>query len=465
MIFKLENIRPEVLVQIRSMLRLHPVPQLAVWESVSRQLISKGFVSEACILLDKVSQHYGKQVGRASAERVTGFPISRRGRGISASFADSVNPALYILRDGLRPVQLGKYICLRSGGSLILVDKNTPNPRIIHSFSSHPSDTPDSAPFNDPVQWIAIEQCLGIVQNSNVLTFVDLSENAATRNPYPMASMRFERPIKRLSGPLNDGSFFVTLEPELPVFSDICRICRLDFDIIKSFWQDHPRDTCDIAAIGAVSSNILLPNIEQSLNGDCVASHSYFISCCGGMQNKEVRFIYPDGSWTTRFVHEFKTIRMMNSECGPVSLDESGHALLWDNEKVIADCQFDLTCADSDLLDGPTCYSIDWTHRRLCLFRCESGTTLSAQLKTARSCCLMPEGQCEDFVKIILHMGLTTVVMLSDGSLHFWDTGLDCVCPIWQLPHASAEASDWQALLNTKSPSIEEDPRIRILDF
>ena len=71
MIFTLQNADPRVRTQLQSFTRILPVPQFLAWENAAAQFIKKGFRLEAAMLIDLAMRHYGKDVGRASFERLS----------------------------------------------------------------------------------------------------------------------------------------------------------------------------------------------------------------------------------------------------------------------------------------------------------------------------------------------------------------------------------------------------------
>ncbi|MBR4986745.1 MAG: hypothetical protein IKY83_13510 [Proteobacteria bacterium] len=471
MIFTPSHLSRASLNQIRVFEKIHPTPQVPAWEASILQFIKKGMRLEALILSDDIVARYGRDIGRKLTDRVFGLPVSARGRGVTRDCSQADHPSKYALCQECLPIQIGHYACLRNGRNCLLVSEDNGENHMLNVLSDLPMSEPvfDGTPQNEPIQWLGIGSHLLVSRGTDTLTIIDLSNpdyprNEAKPHPLPYATLRFESPIKRLCGPLSDGTFFVTLAPPMPVFSDICRLCRLDLAAIDE--AISVQNGCDARAVNGVLRDIVLPNIEQTLLGDCCPEGDVFVTCGGGMQNREVRFIDAEGAWTTRFVHESPVVRIIQTEAGVMSLDETGTALLWHDQKPVADTRFDLTDLPEffDLSSPETRITADWTHQRLYLTTSTPQPNLKAVLAASHSLYISPDIKRADaFVKAIYHLPDHTLAMLSDGSIHFWDIGFDCVSPLWQLPQTCADSNDWRALLNINCPAIEEDPRIRIV--
>ena len=471
MIFTLQNADPRVRTQLQSFTRILPVPQFLAWENAAAQFIKKGFRLEAAMLIDLAMRHYGKDVGRASFERLFGTPMSLVGRGFSSLCGFAFHPGIYALRDHAAPCRIGTSVAVRAGSNLLIANPWPQDAFLVCPFSPTPQDYYQyPGPCDGPaIRYIGIGDWVVYSRGTDTVTCVELSNcRHAGGDPRPLrfATLRFDTTVHGLCGPLEDGTFFVTTASEIPVLSDVCHLCRIDFDKILGAFGDAM--SVDIREIGALEKDVVLPNIEQSLDGDCIAAGTAFMTCGGGMQNTEVRFIETDGSWTTRFAHEHPVIRVMHSDQGPVSLDKRGLAVLWNDGKAVAEWQFDFAKMPQIFADNldDTDFSIDWRHRRLYMtVTIPPQSTLRAALIASHSCRLDEDGPREDeYVKKLFHVGGVTVAMLADASYHFWNLDHDCVEPGWQMSKSCAEQKDWQQLLDGDSPAIEQDPRIRITD-
>ncbi|MBQ9396586.1 MAG: hypothetical protein IJU23_13865 [Proteobacteria bacterium] len=466
MIFSRKALRRDASMQITSMQHLRHLPQLPVWENVARQMIQKNNIHEACYIIDLIARYYGKQAGRIALERVIGIKTDWMGRGLTLDCLRGSHPALFVLRDWIRPLQVGDKVCLRNGENVVLASPDGGEFRILSALSENPKPTVSASSNNGFVDWIAIDSFLVFSRGDTKLHIVDLSNIPSDDQMLDHAELEFSGNIHRLCGPLSDGTFFITLEPQIPILSDICRLCVIDFDKVREKMRQCPGESFDVRSIGAVGKDIVLSNTEQTLLDDCQAGEDEFLTCGGGMQNREVRFISGDGSWTTRFVHESRVIRIIRSERGLVSLDETGHAFLWEGRNVVDDIQFCFEKMPEIFRDNleETDFSIDWGHGQLYLTAMlPPQSTLDAALKASYSCCMTVDGADVDaFVKKKFPLKDMELAMFADGSIHFWDMTLDCVDLRWQLSKYLAEQADWQAILATRSPAIELDPRIRV---
>lgn len=468
MIFSKKALNRDAILQITSMQQLKRLPQVPVWENVARQMKQKKHVHEACYILDFIARYYGRQAGRIALERVMNIKAEQMGRGLTHGCLRASHPSLFILRDRLYPLQVGDMVCLRYGGNILLASPEGGEFRILNALSDEPKPTVSISSENGLISWGARESFLIFSTGDTKLHFVDLSNIPTDGHVLDHAVAEFSGNIRRVSGPLQDGTFFITTEPSLPVFSDVCRLFSFNTDKIREAMRQRPGVSFDIREIGGVIKDIELTNTEQTLLGDCESGEEEFLTCGGGMQNREVRFISGDGSWTTRFVHDSRVIRIIRSERGLVSLDDTGHAFLWDGRNAVDDIQF---CFDrmpeifrEHLND--TDFTIDWGHKRLYLTVMHpEQSTLDAALKASYSCCMgVSDIDNDAFVKKIISLKDISVAMLADGTLHFWDMSLDCVDLRWQLSKYMAEQQDWQVILGTRSPAIESDPRIRMHD-
>ena len=461
MIIHLTDFDKKTYTQIANLSRMRPVPQPIVWENVAKQFLAKGLTCEACGVIDLMAQHYGKPLGRSLYERVLGMPMTQCGRGITHACTEASHPAIFTLRDQTPPIAMGNRVLFRCGCNVMIAQKDTAQIQTIGALSESPQIQPKSAdPIERvPIVWIAVDHYILYAHGTNELCIVEIPEQIPQSDdliPLRHAKIQFESQISNLCGPLRDGTFFVTLKSPIPVLSDICRLCAINIDEIR------------MGQAPALIKNHLLSNIEQTLRGDCCACEDGFLTCGGGMQNREVRRIEPDGSWNTRFVHEAPVIRIISTESGPVSLDQAGQAILWDGFKPIDDFTFDITQIPEVFTQNPeqTAYHLDWTHKHLYLtVTIPPQSTRMAALRASHSCCLTAEGAQQDaFVKQCYACNNTTVVMLANGEFYFWDMSFDCVAPMWQLSEVCADQKDWNDLLQTRSPAIEHDPRIRMLE-
>ena len=470
MIFSLKDISPKVQTQFQTFIHLKPAPQLPAWENTAAQLLKKGLKIEALSLLDIAARKYDKQVMRRVFERIFHLPVSSLGRGFSQVSGFANHPAIFVLRDRVSPCQVGAYVGLRAGANLVLASQNPQDFTMVSAFGDTKQSIAVSPTEGDsqPIPYIGIGTWLLFANASSKLTCLDLSNPRSSGGDpisFRAVTIDFGTPIRNLCGPLADGTFMLTHASEIPVLSDVCHLCHIDFDKISAFMRENPEDLGDIRAIGALDKDIILPNIEQCFLGDCLATPQAWVTCGGGMQNREVRFIASDGSWTTRIVHESPVIRVMRSEAGAVSLDASGFALLWDDVKPVAHWQFAFDKIPSAFMENldETDFTIDWMHKRLYLtLTTPPQSTLRAALIASHSCRLDGNGAEENaFVKKIYHLDGACVAMLGDASFHFWDLQHDCVELDWQLPQACADQADWNFIFKDSQTQLETDPRIR----
>ena len=367
-----------------------------------------------------------------------------------------IHPGVFSLRDHCQPLQLNDTIGLFAGNHIF----------VCHPEKSEFSSIPVSFQSSDRIACIGADGFVIFSRRSdNRLTYILPSD------PFPRAFLQMPGNVHRICGPLNDGTIFVTCEPEIPVFSDICILCQIDCDRVCDYLLHHPDEEVDLRAIHAVKKFQILSNIEQSLLGDTCAAGDFYMTCCGGIQNREVRFIYSDGSWTIKVPHESPVIRIIPTASGPVSLDKTGQAFLWSGTKIVDDYKFDVDLLPQtlDLEDSQIDISMDWKHHRLFLTQTSQNveTNLSAVLNQSYGYCLDEKGlSVRTFVRKMYPMKNTTLVMLSDGQYYFWNDAWDCIEPLWQLSQALAVREDWLSVFHTtQSPSMEEDPRIRIISY
>lgn len=465
------NLSKPCIQKLKIMANMRPLPQVPAFEELAKNFNAEGHPLEAFAVFDILAQHYGKNVARAAISRFSGIPCERCGRGILATFSPQTHPALYLLRDRQMPLASKNYTYLRHGANLTRVSPAFKLPLQLHAFDNLPLQAgfdQNSPFFNDPISAIIIDDFLLFSNGSNDISCIDLAAaipnlpaEIAQRYRLPIAKITFNTPVRRLCGPLNDGTFFATAAPQIPILSDECRLCRVDWSHVRNFLNDRPNDACNISKIGALSQNLLLPNIQQSLNDDCLPAQNHFLSCAGGMQNSEVRCIYPDGSWTTRFVHNAPVCRMLPTHLGPVSLDSAGNAFLWNNTHPVDDAQFALPKLPKNLQNlQNTVLSLDWHNKYLYLTKIDN----PAWNKIFDNLQHFRIDNASASPNFILHVS-KSMTLTADAAFHFWQPEIGAINPAWQLSHALASADDWREILAADSPCIEEDPRIRMFDF
>ena len=473
-----EKLHIKARTELRAFLNMSQIPGFQTWEIVARRWVENGWINEAAILLDMAAKYYDRNLVRTVSNRLLPVPANLRGRPITQFISDKSQPAIYTLRDHVMPMNLGDMIGLRAGNSLFLYNLKKYKYRLADVFSSKPvqaySGELEQSGLDNPVVCCGLESFVLFAAGSKRLSLVDLScmdwtltDEAAQNTGLPVAYLDFPGNIHRIMGPLKDGTFFVTCAPVMPVFSDICILCQLDLDRIREYLRVNPNHVPDLDDIQAVRKFKILSNIEQTLVGDTCVADDCFMTCCGGMQNKEVRFIYSDGSWTTRFPHENPVIRMIPTSHGCVSLDKSGQAFLWSGCRVIDDWFFDLSGLTDlgNLEDLQLDFTLDWGHHRLFVTQTDTcaASRLGDVLNHSRSYCLDETGiHAHYLVKKLFPLQSVSLAMMSDGGFYFWNEDWDGVEPLWQLSERLADREDWQSLLKLPdSPAVECDPRIR----
>ena len=472
--FSLSHTSPKIKFQIDRFLSIKPIPQLQAWQALAQNLANQHFLSEAAIILDLAAGYYDKNVVRKIISNVLNVPDYRRGRGLIDAALSPQHPLVYDLRDHNAPVMFDGYVGFRIGSALHLIHPTTADCRIINPFSPTPRHYPICGipePWtHSPISIINIDNCLIFAPYNDDLYFIDLNDidfslspEKAEKQLLPFAKIAFESPVRRICGPLNDGTFFITLAPDLAVLSDKCYLCRLDIPKIQN--TIHQSTSPNTFCIRDIAHKwIQLSNIEQSLCGDICPAGDQFISCCGGMQPEEVRFIDSDGAWTARCVHHHPVVRILQTEFGPTSLDASGLIFLWNGDKIVGDMQFEPGKYQSLLQNPETSISLDWQAHNLYLIPPCDIDHLSTFSKSD-SVCMGPSAvSIRPFIQKIHYLPGCAVAMFSDGNYYFWDSLNDCVQAPWQLSQRLASADDWRDVLSIQSPSVELDPRIRFYD-
>ncbi len=419
MIITLASCAKQVQTMVRQLTSLRPVPQVAAWVNCARELEKKGLYWESCLMIDLIAKHYGRDVGRKIWNEFGSIPVSERGRGC----ASGVNT----LKFGAAPVVLMGDVYQIEDSTLTCTNILEGTKRSIDLFSLKKTGlrlgNMRLAASNGELI-IALEESLYHLEADHE-TFTAL--------------MKFDAKIVGLMDGPETGELLVMKAAKSPLLAPDCVIVK---NVLRQ------------------PEVIELPNVEQTLLGDCVGTPEGWVTCAGGMQKNEVRFIHPDGSWETRFVHEHRVVRIARSEVGAVSVDETGQAYLWQNQSVVDDAVFNLAPLPKAILDsmGTLDAGIDWKHKRLYL----QGLGDTVALTTAW--CVTPESATADaFVRQIFPNACgITLAMLGDGRLHFWDMERAMVLMSWQLPQNCAEQNELVTLLNHPYRlSIEDDPRIR----
>lgn len=447
--------------QIHAFLSISPPPQLPFWENQARIFLSQQCHFAAFFILDKIAAVFGKDAARHAIARISHIPQHLRGRGLPADFDAPIHPAFYWLNHNTKPLTINHRTYVRSGANAVSFSPDDPLPKHLHLFTNHPTLT-GSPKLNinpNPLDWIPLsDNAFLFSQNALAAAFADLRQihadiplEQANFTPFPTPLLTFDAPIRHLCGPLPDGTFLVTLPPPFPTFSDTCILCKLDIPKIQNFIDHYPALPCDIREIGALSKEIRLHNIQQTLVNDCAVSGNYFMTCNGGMQNTEIRFIDADGAWFTRFIHKAPPVAIIPTSSGCVSLDSNGQAFLWDNDKVIDDFSFNLQTLPLDHL-SPYRLSLDWHAKKLYVTEPDEKTLIKS------TWCVTQDDAQPSFVAQVSD----DIVMLSNRSLHFWLPNASAIHPAWQISQNIATADDWQEILSEPSPAIELDPRIRI---
>ncbi len=407
---------------LRRFMQLRPIPQVSSWVSCARTLQKTASIYEASILLDCIAKHYGRDVGRRTWKEFNGIDIHDRGRGCGY--------ALDPIRTGFAPAFAQGIIytpiddritrCSICDGWLPPVDLSS-----VRRTGLRLSGVRVSSVAFRPVA--AVDETLYFINDDATLTPI----------------YTFEEKIVGLSEGLPTGEIFVMTAPKMAPLSPDC--------FILSDVERQPKVTP-------------LINIQQTLFGDCVSTGESWMTCCGGMQNAEVRFLHADGSWDTKFVHEKRVLRVALSEKGPVSIDETGQAFLWDGQQVVGDKKFALEqLPDSVRKEITSCYcGVDWTHGFVYLN--SKGNNLPDAM-----CWRISETDVTSnaFIRqfYATRFGVS-VVLLADSQFHFWDFEKNCVVAGWQLPEVCAEPDELRYLLNNRFRlSIEEDPRIRSISL
>ena len=472
--FSLLQIPGKVRFQIEGFLRIKPVPQLDAWRIFAQNLKTHHHETEAAIVFDLAALHYDKSAVRKAASQVLSVPDYRRGRGLIDTRTSLKHPAVFDLRDQNPPVMFDDYVGFRAGSELHLIHPVTADSRLIQPFVPQPAQISKKGltdPWAEtPISFINIQNNLIFAPQTNDLYFIDMSRidfacspEEAENRLLPYARIQCNAPIHRICGPLDDGTFFATMAPDFAALSDKCFLFRIDIGRIQEAIQRSPG--CCLKIEEVATQILQLQNIEQTLRGDISVCGDAFITCGGGMQAEEVRFIHADGSWAARCVHTTQVLRILQSEFGPVSLDAGGQAFRWDDGKVVGDMQFSVKETQSLLQSPLSSCSIDWQANKLYVTCFDDFSHLFTGLSKAPSACMDATGDTrQPFIQKLLYLKGSTIAMLSDGNYYFWDSCNACVLPPWQLSQNLATAEDLHEILSIQSPALEDDPRIRIYE-
>ena len=495
--------------QIRAFLSVRPLPQVNHWESLAHKFYTQGDARAAYYMIDKIASTYGKDVARAALERFTQLPPFLRGRGAPIDTTPQTHPALYFWRDGLRPIQSQNQCLIRIGSNVVAINPHTPTARSFHIFDAIPTQTGFAGMGNihRPIEWVAYgdgfiyfepnpdfdsdsnpkynsESNSNIESNSksnsipeshsnhNRLYYVDLRQidtslplEIANKVRIRLSYIEFDTNIRHIAPALADGPIFVTLASPIPILSDTCHLVRLHRDKTRAILDDDFDSECiDLRQYGAIESDIVLPNVEQSLQNDCVAHGDVYLTCCGGMQNRELRFIAPDGSWRTKFIHDAPVCAVIPSPLGAVSLDETGRAFLFNGQNPIDDSNFAIDQLPDDIRSelANCSLSIDWNDKKLFVAKRTKFTKIDDILDNIQAYCITPESIESNYIVQTPTYPSPSLAILRDGSYHFWNDATDSIDFAWQISKETATAEDWHDILSTKnSPSVEDDPRIR----
>lgn len=469
MIVSISQFAPDIYRQLRAFLSVRPLPQVPHWEGLARQFYERGALWEAFYVFDRMAACYGKDIARVALERFTHLPLYLRGRGIPVEFRPQTHVAVPILRDGTLPLVHPNRVLIRSGANVLAVSPNCATSRAFHVFDTKPTQTGFAGMgWRTPIQWASIGTGIVYSDDRTKLRFIDLSLidesiplELANQLPIQSAYMEFDLPIRRMVGPLEDGTLFITHASPIPVLSDVCRMVRIDVEKCRRYCMHHPMEIdVDLRAIDAVRWDSILPNTEQTLVNDCVSCGASFLTCRGGMQNCEIRFIDSNGGWHTKFVHESPVMAVISTQDGAVSIDETGRAFLFKGDKPIDDCVFALDKLPGILReDFQNCLlSLDWHHKRLYVSKRMTSGAIEGDLSQLPHACVDSNQLCDSYIFHILpHMAL-----LEDGTLHFWNDVTHSIDPMWQVSKSTASVEDWKDLLSSNGPRIEDDPRIRL---
>lgn len=356
-----------------------------------------GHELEAYILCDISSKVYGKETGRKLLRQICAVAFDERGRGLGDAFGD--------MRDAVLPVVLGDKVYLRISHGVRCIDFMRGFMGDVHFDFILPGE---------PFLFSASSEGF-LLAHQNCLYFCTDAKNFECVH-------QFEHSILRIGPSLEDGTTLILVDSGLLPIAPFAYLFR-------------PKQAQQI---------LFLPNIEQNLVNDCAASRDCFVCCGGGMQSQEIRFLYADGRWTTKFVHEFSPIFVAHSSHGPVSVDKSGEAFLWQNEQIIGDKHVILPPEQTRGL-----VTFDWERALIQVIGQDTVYSNMNLPPFVRGLCPMNSGH--------------KLAILGDGQYYFWNEAYQCVALAWQLASSSAQAEDWLAILPTSPLSIEADPRIRTL--
>lgn len=425
MIYTIEHVSKKLVSTVKAFLKLKPVPQVSSWIQCAKRFAAQGFYYEASAIMDSIAMHYGREVARKAWNQFSHIPIEQRGFGIGEArrcIDEQSPPSLHLDKAFIKTSEGIRYTSIVDGyqGEINLF------------FLRKGFRLPEAYKI--------------AVSNHGVFTF---SERNVYRADHAQAEFvllkQLEEPILRVSSPLEDGSVLILTAPKLPVFSPDCSLVN---------WVD-----------GALTV-LHLPNTAQNLVGDCVAWGNAFVMCGGGMQANEVRFLAADGSWTTRLQHKEEVLRMARSERGPVSIDKSGLALLWDSAElqVIDHKHLQLDKLPKEVIEDIETYdaSMDWERGVLYLSRPKE-TSLMDHLASQETWQLNGDKLCNNAFVTQLFPSLNGLCLASlrDGQFHWWDLQNEQVTTNWQLPLTCATAEELVKLIKYTKIGVDDDPRLR----
>ena len=422
MLLKLSDCSRSVQLIISRFLQLKPIPQVASWVACAKQVRQKGNMYDAAVILDSISRRFGKDVGRRAWKEFSSIDIHERGRGCGY--------ALDAIRYGYAPafVQGVLYTAIDERVTRCSIGegwKTSVELFSVRKTGLRLTNIRVSSVSYRPV--VAVERTLYFIEDDGTLSEI----------------FSFEENIVGMAEGLPSGDILVMTAPRMAVMAPDCVILR---------------------NVERAPYAVPLSNIEQKLYGDCVSNGAGWVTCCGGMQNSEVRFLHPDGSWDTRFVHEKRVLRVARSENGVVSIDEDGHAYLWDGMQVVADKRIALDKLPKQVFDEVTSMDagFDWARGRLYL----SGKGKNIA-DSAGWCVSETDVTSNSFVHQLYPMGGgLAIALLRDSQFHFWDMDKNQVSPHWQLPESCATSEELRYLLDNRVRlSIEADPRLRQINI
>ena len=417
MIIRLEQLSHQAQTVIKQFLHMRPVPQVPAWVGCAEQLKNKGLRLDAAVIMDLITAKYDRETARKQWKRFSGIDVSERGKGHGY--------AGHGLALGYPPV------CMM-GELYSAVGERITRCHIIEGWKT-PIDL-------DPARKTGLRLSQVRLSSAAFRLLIAVDDTIYTEENGELKSLvTFDQKIIGLSEGLNSGEVLVLKESVAPILAPDCVLLRGVDDKVEV---------------------VELPNIEQTLMGDCAVYEEGWMTCGGGMQDTEVRFIHADGSWETKFAHESRVLRVARSEKGTVSVDASGQAFLWKDEAVCDDCHFAVDKLPQEVLEKISEFSagVDWKHKKLYL--CGTGSDIQS---VSSWCVTADQAVSDQFVRQIYpSMSGLCVALLGDGRYHFWNMDESCVVSDWQLPESMANADEWRTLLDNRFRlSVDDDPRIR----